>query len=275
MTNTISRAIMITTKSYKQIVPKKEGAPLYSIENYERPSVAADCAVFGIDTVEAESSRFLPSKVLKILLVRRGEEPFAGRYSLPGGFLRRGETIEEAALRELEEEAGVHQPKLIQFGTYSKEGRDPRGWIVSCAFLALTKTVGLATAPGSDAASAEWFSFSFDEENKMITLTGQSGEIIIKTSGGTALENDLAFDHGQMIYDAFMQLRDEVIHHDIIFDLMPEMFAVSELKQPYETITGTSTSPQNFRRKMASKICSTGQFVPTAAHRTSELYRRK
>ena len=114
---------------------------MYSIEQFDRPSVAADAVVFGFDTEKAEPLRGLKQRRLKLLLVRRGEEPFCGRCSLPGGFLRRGETVEQAALRELSEETGVADPKLMQLGVYSETGRDPRGWIISCAFLALTKTV--------------------------------------------------------------------------------------------------------------------------------------
>ena len=129
---------------------------MYSIENFERPSVAADCVVFGIDSTEPDSPRSLKQRKLKILLVKRGEEPFLNHYSLAGGFLRKGETIEETAIRELKEEAGVYDPKIINIGVYSKAERDPRGWIISCAFLALTRTVTLSTAEESDAFEAYW-----------------------------------------------------------------------------------------------------------------------
>ena len=125
---------------------------MYSIDDFDRPSVAADIVVFGIDRSGSDSKS--KNLELKILLIRRGEEPFLGRLSLPGGFLRKGETIGQTALRELSEEAGVSDPKLIQFGVYSQADRDPRGWIISCAFLALTDTVTLSTAEDSDAADA-------------------------------------------------------------------------------------------------------------------------
>ena len=226
------------------------------IEDYARPSVAADAVVFGLDTAQAESRGGLKQRKLKALLIRRGEEPFAGRYALPGGFLRTGETLEQAAQRELAEETGVIHPKLIQLGTFSRPDRDPRGWVVSCAFLALTKTVALSTAAGSDAAEARWMQVSCTE-------TGQ-----IKT-------NALAFDHAEIILAGFRRLRDEVLYHDLIFALMPELFAVSDLQQPYEIITGTHTSPQNFRKKMASKLVETEYYNEAAAHRTAKLYRRK
>ncbi|MBD5160339.1 MAG: NUDIX hydrolase [Ruminococcus sp.] len=245
---------------------------IYSIENFERPSVASDCVVFGLDSIEPDSPRSLKQRKLKILLVKRGEEPFINRYSLAGGFLRKGETIEETALRELKEEAGVSDPKIINLGIYSSPERDPRGWIISCAFLALTRTVKLSTADYSDALDAHWLDFEY--ANETITLSDGTEEIVIHYKDGQPEKNVLAFDHAKIIYDAFMKLRDEVIHHDIVFDLMPSMFAISDLQQPYEIITGKKTSPQNFRKKMSSKIRETDVFDTKSAHRTSKLYER-
>lgn len=245
---------------------------IYSIENFERPSVAADCVVFGIDTAAPDSPRSLKQHMLKVLLIKRGEEPFMNRYSLAGGFLRRGETIEQTARRELQEEAGVSDPKIMNIGVYSKADRDPRGWIISCAFLALTRTVELSTAEYSDALDAHWLNFEYDDEK--ITLSDEKEEIIINYCNGQPDKNPLAFDHAKIIYDAFLKLRDEVVNHDIIFDLMPPLFAISDLQQPYEIITGKKTSPQNFRKRMSSKIRETEFFSETAAHRTSKLYEK-
>ncbi|MCQ2416668.1 MAG: NUDIX hydrolase [Oscillospiraceae bacterium] len=251
---------------------------MYQIEDYERPSVAADAVVFGIDTEPTASSKGLQQRKLKLLLVRRGEEPFLHMFSLPGGFLRKNETIQQAAWRELREEAGVNSPHILPLDVYSAPGRDPRGWIVSCAFLALTRTVVLATDALSDAVDAQWFEFDFQtlsSHEEQLTLSASSISITLRYQDGKLSEGGLAFDHGQIIYDAFQKLRDEVMHHDLIFELMPSLFAVSDLQQPYEIITGTHTSPQNFRKKMLTKIEETELFNEAAAHRTAKLYRKK
>ncbi|MBR5370702.1 MAG: NUDIX hydrolase [Oscillospiraceae bacterium] len=247
---------------------------MYTIEAFDRPSVAADAVVFGIDTAPPESKYSLAQRTLKILLIRRGEEPFKGQYSLPGGFLRKGETIEQTAVRELREESGVQEPKLIPLKVYSAVDRDPRGWIISAAFLALTRTVLLSTDAQSDAAGAEWLNFSYESEGSSETIT-VGDTVTLHYENGTAQPSDLAFDHAQIIRDAFLRLRDEVLHHDLIFDLMPEKFAVSDLQQPYESILGTHTSPQNFRKKILPKLTETGEYDKTAAHRASMLYMRK
>lgn len=248
---------------------------LYSIEDFDRPSVAADAVVFGIDSIKAENRKSLGQKKVKLLLVRRGEEPFAGRYSLPGGFLRRGETVEQAAVRELMEEAGVNDPKLINLGVYSAPDRDPRGWIISCCFIALTNTVALSTEVDSDALSAHWLELESSEDEGGTRLALRDGEqLIFEYSRGCVTVDMLAFDHAAMIVDAFFKLRDEVVNHDIIFDLMPEFFSISDLQQPYEAITGVKLSPQGFRKRMISKLTETDMFDEAAAHRTSRLYKK-
>ena len=253
-------------------------AEKYSIESYERPSVAADAVVFGIDTEKSSSKNRLDKKKLKILLIKRGEDPFEGMYALPGGFLRKGETIEETALRELKEEAGVIYPKILLSGVYSKSDRDPRGWIISNAFLALTKTVELVTDAHSDAVEAQWFDFFYSENggDAIITLSDDKmREISLKFQAGISCGGGIAFDHAQIIYDAYKRLRSEVVEHGMIFDLLPEKFTISDLRQPFETIAGVSTSYQNFRKKIMDQIEEVDEFETGASHRPSRLYRKR
>lgn len=248
---------------------------LFSPKDYDRPSVAADAVVFGIDSIRSSDRKSLKQKKLKLLLVKRGEEPFIGNFCLPGGFLRNGETIEEAASRELKEEAGVIEPQLINLGVYSKPERDPRGWIISCCFIALTNTVELSTAAGSDAASAHWLDLEAENDGEELKLRLYNGEhTVYEYSSGKTSVNELAFDHGDMIKDAFLKLRDEVINHDVIFSLMPKYFSISDLQQPYEAITGIHLSPQGFRKKIIGKLTETELFDEAAAHRTSRLYQK-
>ncbi|MBO5163399.1 MAG: NUDIX hydrolase [Ruminococcus sp.] len=241
-------------------------------KDYERPSVAADVAAFGIDSEKSDNKRELDDKQLKILLVKRGEEPFKGLYSLPGGFLRPNETIESAALRELKEETGLAEAKLIPLKTYSDPERDPRGWVISCAFAALTRTIELDTEETSDAESSCWLTV----EMRSSVILIDDGAIVIKLKNGRALSEELAFDHAQIIYDAFLKLRDEVKNHDIIFDLLPEYFTIADLQKPYEIITGKKEAAANFRRKMSKKIEETELFDNGGAmHRPSKLYKRR
>src|SRR5688572_29357709 len=91
---------------------------------------------------------------LRVLLVRRGQAPFAGMWAIPGGFKQPGETLDEAARRELVEETGIDAATLLtQFGAYGDPGRDPRMNVVTIGYLAVMREVGELTA-GTDAAAA-------------------------------------------------------------------------------------------------------------------------
>jgi 8-oxo-dGTP diphosphatase len=110
----------------------------------------------------------------RLLLIRRGHEPFKGRYALPGGFVDIGETTEDACRRELLEETGVEAGELRLVGVYSDPGRDPRGHTVSVAYL--SRIDGAEAQGGDDAVSAAW------------------------VANWRRLK--LAFDHGQIVADA-------------------------------------------------------------------------
>src|SRR5256885_808300 len=95
---------------------------------YARPALAVDCVVFGLDEAG-----------LQVLLIQRDLEPFAGKWALPGGFVRIDETVDEAARRELSEETGLGRVFLEQLYTFSALGRDPRERVVTVAHYALVK----------------------------------------------------------------------------------------------------------------------------------------
>jgi 8-oxo-dGTP diphosphatase len=104
------------------------------------PALTVDCVVF--------------DRRGRVLLIRRGNEPFKGAYALPGGFVEVGETVESACRRELEEETGIKAGALALVGVYSDPKRDPRGPTCSVAFLA--RVDGAEPKAGSDAAAAAW-----------------------------------------------------------------------------------------------------------------------
>ena len=114
---------------------------------YPRPAVTADCVVM---TRETEP---------KVLLIQRGDEPFKGGWAFPGGFMNMDETTEQCAIRELEEETGLHVSDVYQIGAYSKVDRDPRGRTITVAYLTIIDEP-VAVTGQDDAARAEWWSLS-------------------------------------------------------------------------------------------------------------------
>ena len=129
---------------------------------YPRPAVTADIVV--IKTIENQR---------EVLLIERKHSPFERMWALPGGFVNMDETIEEAALRELQEETGIAGIQLEQFHTFSKVDRDPRHRTITTVFIGYANANTAEPKAGDDAANAQWFQLNqlpplaFDHEEVM------------------------------------------------------------------------------------------------------------
>lgn len=114
--------------------------------SYPRPMVTVDAVVFA-----------LRSGQLSVLLVRRKNDPFAGQWALPGGFVDVDEPLDAAVQRELHEETGLSGIQLFQFHAFGDPGRDPRGRSISVAYLGIADAAQHAPRGHDDAAEAAWF----------------------------------------------------------------------------------------------------------------------
>ena len=205
---------------------------------YPRAALTVDCVVFGFDEGE-----------LKVLLIQRGLEPFKGRWALPGGFVRVDETIDEAARRELAEEAGLRNVFLEQLYTFGAVGRDPRERIVSVAHYALVKLAAFDTKAATDATDAKWFPISRVPK--------------------------LAFDHADILATALARLKGKVRYQPIGFELLPPKFTLSQLQHLYAAILETDLDKRNFRKK----VLGFGLLVPlqetqmAGRHRPAQLFK--
>lgn len=274
----------------------------YRLEDYKRPSVAVDTAVFALTEKESGNYRKAPEKELSLLLVKRAEHPYKDSWVLPGGFLREKETLEEAAARELTEETGVSDANLRNFKVYSEPGRDPRGWIISNAYLALTDKADRNLRASRDAKEAAWFSVGLrvDREDKKIrpsgyevlrncilTLRGNGEQIgaklceTVRYTGNRRTVffeirecSGLGFDHAKIIAELIAYLREQLLHTNIGFELLGEEFTLSELQKAYELILGQELLTANFRRKISPLVKETEKLSEGAGHRPARLYRR-
>lgn len=260
----------------------------YSIEDYDRPSVATDIVSFSIRSEVEDSYRHNPKSNLSVLLIRRGEHPFINSWALPGGFLRPYETVEECAYREIKEETNISPNVLMPVGVFSKINRDPRGRIISNAFLSIITEESVKAVGGYDAIEAKWFDVSFDcEDNGMYNLILRNDNIELKAIlkekcsrfGKSEFEiidsGNLAFDHAEIIATALTLLRKDVKNFELIFDFLPEKFTLNALQKVQETIMNISVLPANFRRKIADYVVETDEYTTGAGHRPAKLFKRK
>lgn len=259
----------------------------YSIEKFDRPSITTDIVAFMIRSEKTESYRLDCEKKLSILLIKRGEHPYKGHWALPGGFLKKSETVEECALREITEEAGITPASLMPIGVFSRPNRDPRGWIISNAFTSILSE-DIALNAGDDAEAVKWFDISLDEiesNEYCLTLSCEDKKIeTILTISDSKLrsatfeikgESELAFDHAQIIATALNALRKSAKSYDIIFDFLPEKFTLTALQKVQEIIMNKSILPANFRRKISDYVIETDEFTQGQGHRPAKLFRRK
>jgi len=207
--------------------------------DYPRPALTVDCVVFGLDE----------SQQLKVLLIQRSNEPFAGYWALPGGFVDMDESLETAALRELEEETGVRDLFIEQLYTFGAPGRDPRGRVVSVAYYALVNLSEHPVQAASDARAAKWF------------VLGQLPK--------------LAFDHQDILRAAEKRLQAKVRYQPIGFELLPEVFTLTQLQQLYETVLGLDKlNKRNFRTRILKMgVLEEVGKQEGVAHRPAKLYR--
>ncbi len=211
-----------------------------SLNKYPRPSVTVDLVIFTIADDD-----------LKVLLIRRGGEPFKGCWALPGGFVEIGESLEAAAARELSEEAGVTNVYLEQLYTFGDPGRDPRGRVISVSYFALVDADRQRIRAASDAADAQWQSV-FDT----------------KTNG------KLAFDHKRILDYAVWRLRNKIEWTTVGYELLPKKFTLSELQRVYEIILQKPVDKRNFRKKVLAqgRIRELSETRSDVAHRPARLY---
>lgn len=204
---------------------------------YPRPAVTTDCVIFAFDEGE-----------LKVLLIKRRNEPFAGKWAFPGGFIEMDENCDEGALRELHEEAGLKNIHIEQLYTFSDVDRDPRGRTISVAYLALARAGQAKILAGDDAAEAEWHEVSKVQQ--------------------------LAFDHRKILNTALARLRSNIRNQPEAFELLPRKFTLPQLHDLYEKVLHTRFDRRNFSKKLLSSglLTDLNETVSNSGRKGARLY---
>jgi 8-oxo-dGTP diphosphatase len=207
---------------------------------YEKPAVTVDLVIFTVI-----------DDLLKIMLVRRAENPFADCWSIPGGFLKTGESLEAAALRVLREKTGMQNVYMEQLYTFGEPDRDPRTRVITVTYFALIP----------------WKNLAKPESAKVAGLTWVPVDHLPK----------LAFDHKDIVQYAIQRLRAKASYSNIVYGLMPQQFRLSELQNIYEIIVNDKLDKRNFRKRMLATglLQETGKKDAVGAHRPAMLYKFK
>lgn len=285
----------------KQGITEEEFLKNYNSGKYEKPSVTVDILVFTVTDEEKENYRKLSDKVLRVLMVKRGEHPYIGQWGLPGSFVKIDENIDEAALRGLKEKTNIDEIYMEQLYTWGDVGRDPRTRVISCSYMSLIDSTKLDIRTKDDIEEAKWFTVSSKlyQEQKTVTEKGYVLQYLIKLEftnkeeGLSAIlkvtktvdekvtkcerevveSNGIAFDHAKIIEYGIERLKNKIEYTDIAFNLMPELFTLTELQQVYEVILGKELLKANFRRKISDMVIETNEYTKDAGHRPSKLYK--
>jgi hypothetical protein len=205
---------------------------------YFKIAVSVDCVIFGYE-----------NKELKVLLIKSDLREFAGLYSLLGDLVRPDEDLDSAPYRVLKERTGLDDVYLEQVQTFGDLGRHPSGRVITTAYYSLINI-----------------------RNHKLKLTHNElnwheiNEI-----------KKLAFDHKKILDRSLECLREQVMEHPIIFNLLPEKFSLRELQDLYQAILGVNLDRRNFRKKIANKdwLLDLDEMEDDVPHRPGKLYKAK
>lgn len=221
---------------HEQIHLKTAAIEKSSHLEYFNIGVSVDCVIFGYD-----------EKKLKVLLIKSDLKEFEGMFSLLGDLVRPDENMEDAPYRVLHERTGLHDVYLEQVQTFGKLGRHPSGRVITTAYYSLVNI-----------------------KNHHLKLT--ENELHWHPINGV---NQMAFDHKCILETSLTRLRERVLEHPVIFNLLPDKFSLRELQDLYEAILGFELDRRNFRKRITLKnwLVDLNEMEEDVPHRPGKLYK--
>lgn len=187
---------------------------------------------------------------LKVLLLKRVNEPFRGRWAIPGGFIRLSENLDDAALRVLKEKTNVSNIYLEQLYTFGDPLRYPNTRVITCAYFALLRAedIDVKIMDESQVSEIEW--------HPVDQLP------------------PLAFDHKEIIEYSLKRTRERLELCPVAFQLLPKKFTLTELQKSYELILKKDLDKRNFRKKMLSTnmLIDLNECSKSGSKRPAALY---
>lgn len=286
----------------KELADKNEREFLneYDVNIYDRPSVTNDIIIFTTGDRIEENSRKVPKKGMQILLIKRDDYPYKGKWAIPGGFVKNDESLEDGALRKLKEETGIDNVYTEQLYTFGEVNRDPRTRVISIGNIALISKEDIRFGDYKDRKESKWFwveknlvdskkdethtinkyILKFESEDEEIKFNYEIIEKIERTIFRKKETNyktlnesneELAFDHYKIIDYAVERIRNKIEYTPIALNLLPRLFTVKELQNVYEAIMGREIL--NFRRKMEDMIIETDEKIEGKPFRPAKVFK--
>lgn len=206
--------------------------------DYFNIAISVDCVIFCYD-----------NKELKVLLIKSDLEEFSGLYSLLGDLVRPDEDLDSASYRILRERTGMEDVYLEQVHTFGSIDRHPSGRVITTAYYSL-----------------------IDAKHQKLRLT--NNDLHWHPVKGI---KKLAFDHKTIVDTCLNRLREQVMDHPVIFNLLPEKFSLRELQELYQAILSVELDRRNFRKKIAIKdwLVDLNEMEEDVPHRPGKLYTLK
>ncbi len=201
-------------------------------------AITIDCVIFGFEGGK-----------LEVLLVQHGQGISKGEWGLPGGWIKKTESIDSAAHRLLQELTDIDDVYLEQLKAFGRPDRYPLDRVITIGYYALVKKEDYNVKAGFTASDARWY--------KINELP------------------DLIYDHGEIFKFSLKQLRQKVRQAPVGFNLLPEKFTLLQLMQLYEEILNVELDKPNFRRKFLKMKLLKGldEKQKGVSHRAAKLYK--
>ncbi len=258
----------------------------YDPSIYDLLSLTTDILVISISDEESDNYRKTSKKHMSVLLVKRQDYPFKDMWCLPGGFLNIDEELEDCPARILAKETNLHDIYLEQLYTYGGVHRDPRMRVITTSYIALIDKNRLDYQLNENTS---WFNVEYEEKDHLVEVHLDNGHDHLsfkikktlkeKTTDRYKFDivenNYLAFDNPLVILAGIERLKSKISYTDIVFNMMPEYFALGDLQQVYEVILNKKLLDPAFRRIIADKVEKTDLIKTGGGHRPSALFRYK
>ncbi|MEW6990718.1 NUDIX domain-containing protein [Colwelliaceae bacterium 6441] len=226
-----------------KVITEEEFLSSYNIHEFDIPLTSVDMAIFTVIDQQ-----------LKALLVKRSQHPAKGEWALPGGFINIHEdkSLDDTVRRKLAEKTGVDTSHLEQVQTFGNAMRDPRGWSVTIAYMALISADNIQLIADESSEQVEWITI---ENNQHLSL---------------------AFDHNDILNACYKRLKSKVQYTSLPINLLPATFTLTELQKTFEIILGSSIEKKSFRKRLldADIVVETGDFR-IGSNRPAKLYKAK